>query len=40
MQDAGHVQRKKMKFMYRKDVEMCAFLGTRCIVFCSRKLQM
>lgn len=39
MQDAGHVLRKNMKLMYRKDVEMCVFLGTKCIVFCSRKLQ-
>jgi len=40
MQDAGHLQRSKMQAMYREDVEMCVFLGTRCIVLCSEKLQM
>jgi len=40
MQDAGHVQRKKMQVMYRKNVQMCVVLGTalencrcKCVFF-------
>ena len=40
MQDAGHVLRSMMQAMYIEDAEMCAFLETRCIVLCYRKLEM